>query len=234
MKAQAIQKWLRSLASPDIAEHSLRYFKTGKGEYGEGDMFLGIRMPVLRGQLKTFGDTPLLEIENLLHSKFHEERLFALLLLVLQMARVAEAEQKRIFDLYLANTQWINNWDLVDCSAPQVVGAYLENKSRKCLYSLVASESLWERRIAVLACFHFIRNTDFDDFLNFAETLLKDKEDLIHKAVGWMLREVGKRDPSVELTFLDKHYRTMPRTMLRYAIEKFPEQLRKAFLNGER
>ena len=223
---------LRSLANPEIAEHSQRFFKTGQGEYGEGDQFLGIRVPVLRQQVKAFWELPLGDIQTLLQSSFHEERLFSLLLLVYKFAKGGEDEKSAIFDLYLSNTQYINNWDLVDSSAYHIVGTYLEDKDRQILYTLAQSESLWERRIAIMSTFHFIRNHHFDDTLNLAKQLLNDQEDLIQKAVGWMLREVGKRDRLVEKRFLKSCYKKMPRTMLRYAIEKFPAQERKQYLDG--
>ncbi len=223
---------MRDLARPDIAEHSQRFFKTGEGEYGEGDQFLGIRVPVLRKHVRMFEETPLRTVERLLGSKFHEERLFALLLLVRKFSKGADDERSEIYQTYLSNTRYINNWDLVDSSAPQIVGAYLEHKNREVLYALAGSDDLWERRIAILSTFHFIRSNDFDDALNLSRLLLNDREDLIHKAVGWMLREIGKRDKAIESSFLQTHYKRMPRTMLRYAIEKFPERERKLYLQG--
>lgn len=220
------------MADPEIAEHSKGFFKTGPGEYGEGDQFLGIRVPVLRKQVAKFAATELKQVEKLLNSVYHEERLFALLLLVRQFSRGKEDEQARIYRFYLAHTQFINNWDLVDTSAYHIVGAYLENRDRKILYELAGSEDLWERRIAIIATFHFIRQNDFKDTLRLAKQLINDPEDLMHKAVGWMLREVGNRDAAREKDFLKKHYRKMPRTMLRYSIEKFPEAERKAYLKG--
>jgi 3-methyladenine DNA glycosylase AlkD len=193
-------------------------------------VFVGVRVPVIRRIAKEFKLLSLSEVVRLLHSKIHEERLAALAILVLQTAKGDVETRKRIYDLYLANTKYINNWDLVDLSAPQLVGAYLEDRSRRPLHRLAKSSWLWDRRISILATFHFIRLGDFDDTLRIAEMLLGDKEDLIHKAVGWMLREVGKRDQEVLETFLDKHGRIMPRTMLRYAIEKFPEKKRQEFL----
>lgn len=227
-----IRKILRNLANPETAEHSQRFFKTGAGEYGEGDQFLGIRVPVLRQQVKTFQEATLEDIQQLLVSSFHEERLFALLLLVYKFAKGNEEEKSAIYHMYLNNTQYINNWDLVDSSAYQIVGVFLEDKDRQVLYQLVQSDSLWERRIAIMATLHFIRNHQFDDTLNLAKQLINDQEDLIHKAVGWMLREIGKRDITVERAFLQSHYKKMPRTMLRYAIEKFPEQERQQYLQG--
>ena len=169
---------------------------------------------------------------TLLRSRIHEDRLLALLILVRQFQRSDEAVRQRIYDLYLANTRYINNWDLVDCSARDIVGGYLADKDRSPLDGLARSESLWERRISIIATFHFIRSGVFEDTLRIARTLLGDREDLIHKAVGWMLREVGKRDQEVLEGFLRRHHSTMPRTMLRYAIERFPEQQRTGYLKG--
>ena len=232
MTARKIKKALRALADPVIAQHSLRFFKTGRGQYGEGDKFLGIRVPVIRTHAKTFADTSLEEIQKLLHAPFHEERLCALFMLVQKFSRSGEAEKAHIFQVYLNNTRHINNWDLVDSSAYHIVGAFLEDKDRQPLFALARSASLWERRIAIVATLHFIRQTDFDDTLALARILIDDKEDLIHKAVGWMLREIGKRNSSIAKNFLKKYSKQMPRTMLRYAIEKFSEQERKAYMQG--
>ena len=229
---QEINQNLLSLADPDIAEHSLRFFKTAPGEYGFGDRFLGIRVPVIRQQVKRYQNASLTTSSRLLKSDYHEIRLFALLLLVIQFSKADEKRQDKIYDIYLANTRHINNWDLVDSSAHKIVGAYLEDKDRAILQSLSQSSSLWERRIAIIATFHFIRINQFDDTLKIAEQLLHDQEDLIHKAVGWMLREIGKREKSIEISFLKKHYKTMPRTMLRYSIEKFSREERNNFLYG--
>jgi len=233
MTAQEIIKLLRKLADPERAKHSARYFKTGPGEYGEGDRFLGIRVPEIRAQLKKCEAVSLAEIQTLLLSGLHEVRLFALLLLVRRFAKSDETEQAAIFDLYLKNTHRINNWDLVDSSASRIVGGYLAARDRQILYKLAKSRSVWERRIAVIATFHFIGNNQFDDALKLAGQLLGDGEDLIHKAVGWMLREIGKRDEAVEKAFLQAYCKQMPRTMLRYAIEKFPEQERAMYLSGK-
>jgi len=230
---QGITNYLRRLADPEIAEHSQRFFKTGEGQYGYGDKFLGIRVPVLRKAVKKYRDTPLSVSESLLTSEYHEIRLFALLLLVDRFTCADEKEQGGIYRTYLAHTRYVNNWDLVDSSSPYIVGAYLEQRDRAVLYELSQSACLWERRIAILATFHFIRQGDFDDTLQLAAQLLGDKEDLIHKAIGWMLREVGNRDLLAETEFLKKHYRCMPRTMLRYAIEKFSPEERRRFLRGE-
>jgi len=214
-----------------------RFFKTGKGEYGEGDVFLGIVVPKQREIVKKFGDNlSIAHVQKLLNSKIHEERLIGLLILVSRYKKSSEKEKKFIFDLYLANSKKINNWDLVDLSAPNIVGDFLVDKKqeREILYKLAKSENLWEKRISIISCFAFIRNNEFKDALAIAEILLNDKHDLIHKAVGWMLREVGKRNQKVEEDFLqeNKKYKQMPRTMLRYAIERFEEGLRKKYLNG--
>ncbi|MEN6458207.1 MAG: DNA alkylation repair protein [Thermoguttaceae bacterium] len=230
--ARKAQQRLRSFADPEQAAILARFFKTGPGQYGEGDKFIGVKVPVTRKVAKEFTSLPLTEIECLLHSEIHEERLLALVILVGQFEKGDNAIKKQIYDLYLANTSYINNWDLVDLSAPQIVGGYLETRSRKPLERLAKSKSLWERRISILATFHFIREGDFADTIRIAKMLLKDKEDLIHKAVGWMLREVGKRDVVVLEEFLGNHCRVMPRTMLRYAIERFPEGKRRGYMNG--
>jgi 3-methyladenine DNA glycosylase AlkD len=231
MNAREFQIRLRSLSNPDDAAFLAKFFKTGLGEYGQGDVFIGVRVPAIRKVAKQFKLLPLSEVVHLLHSPIHEERLAALVILVLQTARGNSETRKRGYDMYLANITCINNWDLVDLSAPQIAGVYLEDKSRRPLYRLAKSKSLWERRISILATLHFIRQKDFADTLKIAEILFSDKEDLIHKAVGWMLREVGKRDQQAEEEFLERHYRIMPRTMLRYAIERFPERKRQSYLS---
>jgi 3-methyladenine DNA glycosylase AlkD len=233
MIASELTASLAKLADPVIAEHSQRFFKTGPGEYGEGDLFLGIRVPVLRRQARDFGDLPLKETQRVLRSAYHEERLCALLVMVLQFERGDETEKERIFRMYLRNTRHVNNWDLVDLSAHKIVGAYLADRDRGLLDKLARSASLWERRIGIISTYHFIKNHDFEDTLRIAEILLADAEDLIQKAVGWMLREVGNRDAMAERAFLAERYKRMPRTMLRYAIEKFPERERKRYLAGK-
>lgn len=230
--AAEIQKVLFKLGDAERARHSARYFKTGPGEYAEGDRFLGLRMPEIRKQASRFRTLEPAETLKLLHSAIHEERMLALLILVEQYRRGSEQEKGGIYKLYLANTPCINNWDLVDCSAHKIVGPWLESRSKQPLYKLAKSSLLWERRIAVLACFHFIRLKEFEDVFKISDLLLQDKHDLIHKAVGWMLREVGNRDHAAEVAYLLPRYHNMPRTMLRYAIEKFPEQERQSFLKG--
>jgi 3-methyladenine DNA glycosylase AlkD len=227
-----MQKRLRHFASPVKARLLQRFFKTGPGEYGEGDRFLGVMVPYIRSVSKEYQDAPLIEVRKLLRSPWHEDRLLALLILVRRFEQGSDVQRKGIYTLYFKSIRYINNWDLVDLSAPRIVGPFFEKRFRGPLYRMVRSENLWERRIAVLAAFHFIRLEEFDDALLLAEALMDDEEDLMHKAVGWMLREIGKRDDAVLKTFLRKHYRHMPRTMLRYAIERFPEAKRKKYLNG--
>jgi 3-methyladenine DNA glycosylase AlkD len=213
------------------AEHSKRFFKTGKGEYGEGDVFYGLSVPEIRTLSKKYIDLNLIDLGNLINSKVHEERLCALIILTLRFKKNL-AERQEIFELYVKNYNNINNWDLVDLSAPNIVGNYLIDKDRKILYEFAKSDNLWKKRIAIIATFAFIRNEDFQDTIKISEILLDDKHDLIHKAVGWMLREVGKRNVKILENFLKKYYKTMPRTMLRYSIEKFEEKKRKMYLNG--
>ncbi len=234
-EAALIRARLHSLADADKAVFAQRFFKTGPGEYGEGDVFLGIRVPVLRGLVREYKSVQLESMIELLQSMMHEERLLALLLMVdrYTKSKKDEAQKARIYEAYLANTKWINNWDLVDSSAEHIVGRWLKDKDRAPLYELVRSGELWERRIGIMASFHFIRTNEFEETLRLAEILLSDREDLIHKAVGWMLREIGQRDLPLEETFLVKHYKKMPRTMLRYAIEHFPEPKRKQYLQGQ-
>ena len=235
MSAQTkqIMNKLRELSDSDIAAHSQRFFKTGKGEYGEGDRFLGIRVPTIRKCVREYRAISLEDTLKLLKSSFHETRLLALLILVAKYpSKGRSTDQNAIYRSYLSHTKFINNWDLVDCSAEHIVGAHLFYKDRKAIYQLIRSRSLWDRRIGVMSTFHFVKREDFSDTLAIAELLLHDQEDLIHKAVGWMLREVGKRNGNVEERFLAKHYKDMPRTMLRYAIEKLPEIERLAYLHG--
>lgn len=227
-----IRRRLRQLGNREDAKVLQWFFKTGPGEYGEGDVFLGIRVPVLRKQEAKYSTACEPVLSGLLHSPIHEERLLALMIMVRQFEQGDAAGRKRLYQFYLANTDRINNWDLVDASAPQIIGGYLLDKPRKPLYRLVRSSSLWERRIAMLATLAFIRNGEFTDTLAIADALLSDREDLMHKAAGWMLREVGKRDRTVLETFLESRCRVMPRTMLRYAIERFPESRRQEYLRA--
>jgi 3-methyladenine DNA glycosylase AlkD len=232
MTAQKIQQTLRRFATKEKAAVLRRFFKTGPGQYGEGDRFLGVMVPNIRRVVQEFRDAPLSEVTKLMRSPWHEERLCALLVLVSQFERGDDVVRKKIYRLYLKNTRYINNWDLVDLSAPKIVGPYLDGGSRALLYRFVRSRNLWERRIAILAAFPYIRKGDFTDALSISEKLLADDHDLMHKAVGWMLREVGKKDVAVLEGFLKKHHRRMPRTALRYAIERFPEAKRKKYLKG--
>lgn len=225
-----IKKELQKLARQEQAKILQRFFKTGKGEYGEGDIFLGIKCPEQIKVVAKFSELSLKNIEKLLNSKIHEHRMTALFILIRQYQKAEENKKKIIFNFYLKNTKNINNWDLVDISAPKIIGDYLLDKPRKILYKLATSKDLWERRIAIISTHTFIRNSEFDDTLKIAKILLNDKHDLIHKAVGWMLREVGKRNQKIEEEFLEKHYLKMPRVMLRYAIEKFDEKKRKFYL----
>ena len=219
MSIQQLKKDLERLKNPEKAKILMRFFKTGKGEYGEGDKFLGIVVPELRKISKKYKDLPLKQIEELLSSNIHEHRLTALFILVLQFEKGDEIKKKEVYELYYKNRRFVNNWDLVDLSAYKIMGVYLKDKKRDVLYKLAESKSLWDRRIAILTTFAFIRDNDFDDTLAIAEILVNDEHNLIHKAVGWMLREVGKRDPKPEIKFLKKHHKTMPRVMYRYAVE---------------
>lgn len=227
---------LTKLGSASAAAFAQRFFKTGAGEYGEGDAFLGIRVPVLRAFARDMKDAGIEVALPLLKSSWHEARAVALMLLVRLYERGDAETQKRIFDLYLKSTKFINNWDLVDMSAARIAGSWLDGKPalrKRILTRLAKSTSLWERRIAILATYHYIKQGNVAETLRIAQLLLKDKEDLIHKAVGWMLREVGQRvSEKEEENFLQRHYRDMPRTMLRYAIERFAEPKRKRYLAG--
>jgi 3-methyladenine DNA glycosylase AlkD len=229
--ALEVQERIRALGNPQAAAFAARYFKTGPGQYGEGDVFLGLRAPVMHALAKEYQGLPLDDIILLLTSTVHEDRLLALLILVRLAARGDRASRKEIYDLYLAHTRFVNNWDLVDASAPTIVGGYLVDRSRRPLNRLAGSRSLWERRISIIATAYFIRLGQFADTLRIAERLLGDQEDLIHKATGWMLREVGKRDQHVLESFLDRNAWTMARTTLRYAIERFPVEKRQVYLS---
>jgi 3-methyladenine DNA glycosylase AlkD len=224
---------LRNLANPEIAQHSQKFFKTGKGQYGEGDKFLGIRVPELRKTAKKFLDISDNDIEECLKNAFHEVRLTGLFIWVYQFQKADKKRQKEIFEFYLKNLSAVNNWDLVDTTTPQIVGKYLSQNpqiSRNFLYDFSESKNLWKRRIAIIATFAFIRVGEFDDAIKISKKLLNDPHDLIHKSVGWMLREIGKKDEKTLSQFLDQYVLKMPRTMLRYAIERFDEKKRKYFL----
>ncbi len=226
-------KDLQDAKEPRQAEILQKFFKTGKGDYGEGDKFLGIKVPVQRQIAKKYTGLNLTQIQKLLNSKVHEYRLVGLLILVDKFKKSDDRERGNIFNFYLKNTKNINNWDLVDLTAPNIVGEFLVDKKRDKIYELAQSSSLWEKRIAMVSCFTFIRKSEFKDTLRIAEILLKDSHDLIHKAVGWMLREVGKKDEGVLEEFLKKHHKEMPRTTLRYSIERFEEEKRLKFLRGD-
>jgi 3-methyladenine DNA glycosylase AlkD len=226
----SVRRDIRKVARPDRAENSKWFFKTGPGEYGEGDRFLGVTVPQLRTVAREYRDMPLKYVAALLQSRWHEERLLALFILVGQYRRADTRMRQTIHQLYLRNTRSINNWDLVDSSAAHIVGAHLEKGDRRVLRRLARSRSVWERRIAMIATYHYIRQGDFKDALAIAGMLRRDQHDLIHKAVGWMLREIGKRDRGAVERFLRQHARTMPRTMLRYAIERFPQPLRRKYM----
>jgi 3-methyladenine DNA glycosylase AlkD len=223
---------LYALADPADAIHLQRFFKTAPGEYGAGDKFLGLRVPALRKLVRDYRQLNDADALEMLASSWHEERLLALMLLVDGYDRGDESRRERIHRAYLEHTRYINNWDLVDSSAEHIVGPHLEAREIALLERLARSDDIWERRIAIISTFHFIKRNEFAPTLKIARLLLEDSHDLIHKAVGWMLREVGKRDREVEDVFLRKHYRKMPRTMLRYAIERHPETLRKRYLAG--
>lgn len=224
---------METLADPEKAAILSRFFKTGKGQYGEGDIFLGVMVPGQRRIAKKYETLSLKDIRKLLSSKIHEHRLVALIILVNQYKKGDEHDRDKIVDFYLRYSKYINNWDLVDLSAPNIPGEYLLNKDRAVLYRLARSKNLWERRIAIMSTFAFIRKNDFEDALRISALLLHDDHDLIHKAVGWMLREVGKRDFKAEEDFLKEHYRVMPRTMLRYAVERFDQTKKRLFMNGQ-
>ena len=227
-----IKKELQHLADLDRAKILQRFFKTGKGEYGEGDIFLGITLPEQRKVAKKYQALSLKQLQALISSKYHEHRLISLMVLDIKYSKSDETEKKVIVDFYLKNTKHINNWDLVDLSAYKILGEHLLERDRKILYKLAESENIWERRIAIISTFRFIKNNEFKDTLKISDILLADKHDLIHKAVGWMLRETGKRNLEIEEAFLKKHYKKMPRTMLRYAIEKFNPDKRRTYLKN--
>lgn len=230
LNLKKLKNELKKLANQRQAEILRRFFKTGKGQYGAGDIFLGIKVPAQRSLAKKYADLSLAEIQELLNSKIHEQRLVALLILLKRYSQADSGNKKKLAEFYLKNTANINNWDLVDLSCHYILGDYLLNKPRIILYKLVKSKNLWERRIAIISTFAFIRNKEFGDTLKISEILLNDQHDLIHKAVGWMLREVGKKDNLALENFLQKHYKSMPRTTLRYAIEKFGQAKREFYL----
>ncbi|MBI5884022.1 MAG: DNA alkylation repair protein [Elusimicrobia bacterium] len=232
MKASGLQAELRRLSDPKRAAALQRYFKTGKGEYAEGDVFLGVTTPQMKAAAKRYHGLPLPELRKLLASAVHTDRSAALDIMVNRFKRGDATERGRVYRLYVSGLDRVNNWDLVDCSAPHIVGEHLRDRDKAVLLAWAASPVLWRRRAAVLATFAYIKDGSFSLCLRLARTLLSDPEDLMHKAVGWMLREIGKRDQASLEKFLSRHCRRMPRTMLRYAIERFPERLRQAYLKG--
>jgi 3-methyladenine DNA glycosylase AlkD len=233
LTAAAIRSRLRKHAIPGNVAILQRFFKTGPGEYGEGDRFIGVKVPGIRSVCRECGDATENVVLQLLRSTVHEERLLALLMMVDRFQRGDEPARRRIYQTYLAHTSFINNWDLVDASAAHIVGRWLSPRSRAPLTRLARSSSVWERRIAMVATYAFIRDGEFTDAFRIADLLMQDDHDLIHKAVGWMLREAGKRDAAALRRFLASRYRTMPRTALRYAIERFPAVERQRYLSGE-
>jgi 3-methyladenine DNA glycosylase AlkD len=234
MKASFILNELLSVADPDKAAFLSRFFKCGPGQYAEGDVFLGIKVPVVRNVAKHNFDTSLTELQELLKSKYHEARLCAFVIAAMQFKKAAEEQRSRIYSFFLSNTQYANNWDLVDVTYPHVVGEYLLDKDRTVLYEFADSNNLWKQRIAIVSTVAFIRKHDFFDTLALSEKLLSHKHDLIHKAVGWMLREVGTRDRDTLSAFIEQNSNKMSRTTLRYAIEHYPEDMRQYFLNKDK
>ena len=232
-RLQELRGNIKTLANPETSRTMQWFFKTGKGEYGEGDIFVGLKVPTQRKLARGFNDLFLSDLKILLNSPIHEERLISLFILVDKYEKGDDKEKESIFTFYLKNRKGINNWDLVDLSAPKIIGKHLLKKDKSLLFKFALSKNLWERRIAVLSTYEFIWNDDYAATLQIAKILLQDNHDLIHTAVGWMLREIGKKDLRAEESFLKIHYKKMPRTMLRYAIEKFPETKRKKYLQGK-
>jgi 3-methyladenine DNA glycosylase AlkD len=233
MTSQQAKEKLASFAEPERIPDLQRFFKTKKGEYAEGDIFIGVRVPNIRKCAKALQHLALAELKNLLQSPIHEERQLALFILVMQFNNGSEQQRQQIFNSYIKHRKYINNWDLIDVTARHIVGAWLTYKQDySLLYQYAHSPDMWERRIAILSTFTLISERHFEVSLHIAEIVVNDTEDLIQKAAGWMLREIGNRDKATEVEFLKKHYRSMPRTMLRYAIEKFPETERKKYITG--
>ncbi len=232
MSASEAIKMLKEFSDPEKAEHSYKFFKAFPGGYGEGDEFWGIKVPDQRKVAKKFKHLEFDEIQKLISHSYHEARLTAVMLLVYKLERSDDELADEITAFYLKNLKYVNNWDIVDSSCHQILGRFLLSRERDLLYDLAESDNIWERRIAMITCYHFIKKEDFTDALEIAEILVNDNHDLIQKAVGWMLREIGNRNLDAETRFLDRHYKTMPRTMLRYAIEKFDEPLRQHYLKG--
>ncbi|WP_337864856.1 DNA alkylation repair protein [Ignavibacterium sp.] len=232
MRLSELRKELQQEKNTTQAKILQRFFKTRKGEYGEGDIFYGIKVPVTRMIAKKYNDLSFTDLKILLSSKVHEERLAAGSIMVEKFSKADEEQKEKIFNFYLKNRKRINNWDLVDLTTPKIVGNYLLERDKNILFELAKSKNIWDRRISIISTLTFIKKNRFDETLKIAQLLLNDKHDLIHKAVGWMLREIGKVNQEVETEFLMKYYKQMSRTMLRYAIEKFPEKKRKQFLEG--
>ena len=228
-----IKQDLKNLATEERAKISRKFFKTGQGEYGQGDIFIGITVPDTRKMAEKYKNLSIKEIKELLQSKIHEYRLTALHILVIKFKKSNEKERQEICDFYLNNTNCINNWDLVDSSAHYILGENLSNKDKQILEKLARSDNLWERRIAIISTLQLIRKNQFEETFKIANILLNDKHDLIHKAVGWMLREVGKKNQTKEEEFLMKYYKSMPRTMLRYAIERFSKEKRDFYMRKD-
>jgi 3-methyladenine DNA glycosylase AlkD len=227
-----LQQTVKEHSNKELGIFLQRFFKTGKGGYAEGDVFAGIKVPVSRKIATKFKDLKLPDLQKIIKSKIHEERLIALFILVNKFKKGDEKIKEKIFNFYLKNMKYVNNWDLVDLSAEKIIGVYLIDKDKNLLFELAKSENIWKRRISIISTFYFIKMHQFAATLKISKMLLKDRHDLIHKAVGWMLREIGKRDIQAEEIFLQKYYKVMPRTMLRYAIEKFPEKKRLDYLKG--
>jgi len=231
MTAKKVIDELKNIANPELAEHHKRFFKTGRGEYGEGDIFLGIKVPEVREIAKKhYKNIDLSEIEKLIKHPYHEIRLCALVILILKFQKADEQEQKNIYELYIKSVNYINNWDLVDISAGNIVGAYLFGKNTDEIWKLANSGHLWSERIAVISTFYFIKNGDYSLTKELCRHFLSHKHDLMHKATGWMLREAGKKEINALYEFLDEHYKLMPRTMLRYAIERLPDAKRAYYM----
>lgn len=229
-KLTELKKDLKKLINPGQARLLARFFKTGKGEYGEGDIFLGIKVPEQRKIALKYLGLNFADLRDLLADKIHDRRMVALLILTYRYPKASEKDKKKIYNFYLKNKKAVNNWDLTDVTCHKIVGEYLLERDRKILYELANSKELWDRRIAIVSTAAFIRVNDFKDTLKISKILLNDEHDLIHKAVGWMLREVGKKDKKELIKFLDRYYKKMPRTMLRYAIEKLPQEERRFYL----
>ncbi len=227
-----LQQEVKRHSNNELGFFLQRFFKTGKGEYAEGDIFAGIKVPVSRKIALQFVHLTLADLQKIIKSKIHEERLIALFILIAKFKKGDEKAREMIFNFYIKNIRYVNNWDLVDLSAEKIIGSFLIDKDKELLFELAESENIWKRRIAILSTFNFIKAHQFAATLKISEMLIKDKHDLIHKAVGWMLREIGKRDIQTEELFLQRFYKIMPRTMLRYAIEKFPETKRLGYLKG--